>query len=123
MALNKQKVTSLKDLTKFIDANLILLSTDTIKDFSNFGDALVFEGLKGNDFWRSSEIFMISVVVFDTLCTERLDAGHCSTEVDKRLTVMLNAGVIDEFGWKFGCTHVGEFAVSHKGMSCLNDEI
>ena len=98
MALNKQKVTSLKDLTKFIDANLILLSTDTIKDFSNFGDALVFEGLKGNDFWRSSEIFMISVVVFDTLCTERLDTGHSSTEVDKRLTVMLNAGVIDKFG-------------------------
>jgi hypothetical protein len=98
MALNKKKVTSLKDLSKFIDANLILFGTDTIKDFSNFGDALVFEGLKGNDFWRSSEVFMISVVVFDTLCTERLDASHGSTEVDKRLTVMLNAGVIDEFG-------------------------
>jgi hypothetical protein len=41
---------------------------------------------------------MIGVMVFDTLCTEGFDAGHGCTKIDERLAVVLDTGVVDEFG-------------------------
>jgi hypothetical protein len=69
MALFMKNDTCLKDLSELIDTDIVFFCADTIKDFSDFGNTLVFEGFKGDNFRRSSEVFMVSVMVFNTLST------------------------------------------------------
>jgi hypothetical protein len=91
MALFMKNDTCLKNLSEFVDADIVFLCSDTIEDFSDFGDALVFEGFKGDNFGRSSEVFMVSIMVFNTLSTERFDTCHGGTEVYERLAIVFNA--------------------------------
>ena len=97
MALNKKMLTCFKNLSKLIDADIVFFGSNTIEDFSNFGDALVFKGFERDDFRRGPEIFMVRVMIFDALCTEGLYTCHGSAEVDERLAIVFDTAVINKF--------------------------
>ena len=63
-----------------------------------FSNTFVFQGFEGVDFRFTSDVTVMSIVVFDALGAERFNAGGGRAEIGEGFPVVFRTGLFDEFG-------------------------